>query len=361
MRNVCVGTRSANEPSQLPRTDNALRTLSAGDEAIAWQMVTFNWRMLASITGLLCAGLVAADFYIKPTSYFVVFAVAALYWQIGHRCAVSAEPRKVKATYCLATISQLTWAVPVMATLGYLAIAVGLPLQDMALLDWDRTLGLDFRSYLNFFNSHREFLPLVALSYGSIGWQLAATALVLPLSGYYRRSGEWVCAYTLTLFATICISTLLPALGAYDVLGLTPADHPNFAPQAYYDSLREVPLLRAGEVHVLDLPRLVGLLTFPSFHAASAVLYIWGLWPLRWLTAFTVPWNIAMIAATPLGGGHYFIDVIAGILLAVSMIAAARLISSRLATISSVPTDALSEARRGAPIGNALGPEASCQ
>jgi hypothetical protein len=50
----------------------------------------------------------------------------------------------------------------------------------------------------------------------------------------------------------------------------------------------------------------------------------------RWLRPVVVVVNGAMLAATPINGGHYFVDVIAGIAIAVAAIAAARQIGHRL-------------------------------
>ena len=69
---------------------------------------------------------------------------------------------------------------------------------------------------------------------------------------------------------------------------------------------------------------LAGIVTFPSFHAASAALYAWALWPSRLLRPIVVLANGAMLAATPIVGGHYFIDVIAGVAIAALAIVAAR-------------------------------------
>jgi hypothetical protein len=57
-----------------------------------------------------------------------------------------------------------------------------------------------------------------ALGYGLI---------VLPLAGYYRRSTEAICAFTLALVATTCISALVPAIGVYGMLDLYACDFPN--------------------------------------------------------------------------------------------------------------------------------------
>ena len=58
------------------------------------------------------------------------------------------------------------------------------------------------------------------------------------------------------------------------------------------------------------------MITFPSLHAALALVFILAFAPvplLRWIGAAV---NILMIAATPVDGGHYVIDVLAGLALA---------------------------------------------
>jgi PAP2 superfamily len=198
------------------------------------------------------------------------------------------------------------------------------------LLLYDRALGFDFRSYLDFANHHPGLLRVLGPAYSSIGWQMVTMVIVIPVAGFYRRTGEAICAYILALLATTCISILVPAIGVYGTLGLEASDFPRFEPQGYYDTLRDAPLLRAGNLHALNLLQLVGVLTFPSFHAVSAILYIWTFWPLRWLRPFVVFLNIALIAGTPLGGGHYLVDIIAGIAVAAIAIVATHAASKRL-------------------------------
>lgn len=304
----------------------------AGDReaAAAWAVFMFNWRLLATVTGVVAAGLIATEFYIQPFGYLIGFAIAALYWQFGLHNARSLTRSNPKVSYCLIAIAQMILAVSVLTTLTYLALSTDLPLKDASLLAWDRALGLDFRSYLHFINSHPLTLRVLAPSYGSIGWQMMVVTLALPLSGQYQRCAEFICAFALAFIATTCISALVPALGVYGTLGLHPSDYPHFAPQGYYDTLRDAPLVRAGSLHGLQLLRLVGILTFPSFHAVSAVLYVWAFWPMSRLRWLVIPWNLVMIAATPLGGGHYFVDILAGVLVAAAAIFTALRISRSL-------------------------------
>jgi membrane-associated phospholipid phosphatase len=63
-----------------------------------------------------------------------------------------------------------------------------------------------------------------------------------------------------------------------------------------------------------------GLISFPSFHTANAILFIWALWPLRLLRPVILVVNVLLIASTPLAGAHYLVDLIGGAVVAVGAI-----------------------------------------
>jgi membrane-associated phospholipid phosphatase len=305
-------------------SDNSPVRVSFNDSeaAAVSRLFELNWRILGSMTGVLVAALVATEFYIQPTGYVMAFAVAALYCRAGYVSLATRQSPKI--AYSLIATAQMILALAVMTTLTYVATSINLPLADASLLDWDRALGLDFRSYLKLVNDHPRVVPALAFAYTSISWQIVGIVVVGPLTGQYRRTAQAICAFVLALIATTCISTIVPAIGIYGTLGLDASDFPHFEPQGYYDTLRDAPLLRAGSLHALSLFQLVGVLTFPSFHAAAALIYTWALWPVWWLRPPVLLLNIAMIAATPIGGGHYFVDVIAGIVVAIVAVFAAR-------------------------------------
>jgi len=339
-------------PHDLPTTSNR----SVEDEAhAAWSLFLFNWRLLAIISGVVLAWLLATQFYIQPSGYVIAFAVAGLYWRIGLYNARSPARWNPRLTYCLVAIAQLILALVTLSTLTYVATAIGFPLQDQRLLAWDRALGFDFRSYLDLINAYPRSLLILSPSYSSIAWQLIAMALVLPLAGCYRRIGQAISAFTFALLATTIVSIFVPAIGVYGALGISPVDHPFFEPQGYYDTLRDAPLLRAGTLRALDLWKLGGVLTFPSFHAATAALYIWAFWRLVWLRLVAILWNLAMIAATPLGGGHYLVDLLAGILVAILAIVAAKALGRLLPAAVPGSTEWVKTAVKATPDGDRVG------
>jgi membrane-associated phospholipid phosphatase len=63
-----------------------------------------------------------------------------------------------------------------------------------------------------------------------------------------------------------------------------------------------------------------GIVTFPSMHAAIAVIYIYCARHRLWALLVLAPWNLMMLASTPTVGGHYLVDVIAGIAIALASI-----------------------------------------
>jgi hypothetical protein len=135
------------------------------------------------------------------------------------------------------------------------------------------------------------------------------------------------------LAVTTAVSVFLPALGVYHALGLSIRDFPLFMPGAFESQLRDLPLVREGSLRVLDLATMTGLVTFPSFHAASAAIYLWALWPVKLLRPAAILANGLMLAATPVIGGHYFVDVLAGIAVAAVSIVIAGRICRRIVAI----------------------------
>jgi hypothetical protein len=150
-----------------------------GEASAGWRLLLFNWRLLASLIGVLVAGLVATEFYIEPIGYLVAFGIAGLYGRFGLRNAKSTR-RNPRISHTLVATAQVILALSVMTPLTYLAISTNLPLQDAALLAWDRAFGLDFRSYLDFVNAHPLLISVLAIGYGSIAWQILGIMIVLP-------------------------------------------------------------------------------------------------------------------------------------------------------------------------------------
>jgi membrane-associated phospholipid phosphatase len=91
--------------------------------------------------------------------------------------------------------------------------------------------------------------------------------------------------------------------------------------------------LRDGSFRLVMASGSEGIITFPSLHAALAVILIAAFWPVpiaRWVSAVV---NALMLAATPIDGSHYFVDVLAGIAIAVLCLVVAHKLVGRVSLI----------------------------
>ncbi len=103
----------------------------------------------------------------------------------------------------------------------------------------------------------------------------------------------------------------MPAQGVWGHMGLS-AGHYTISPVTRELHLAIFHGLRDGTFRNLVAQGAEGIITFPSLHTAVAVLFIIAMWPVKYLRWVALLVNVAMIAATPIDGGHYFTDVIAG-------------------------------------------------
>lgn len=94
---------------------------------------------------------------------------------------------------------------------------------------------------------------------------------------------------------------------------------------------------RHSEDHASCERPLLPHVTFPSFHAGAAPLLGWGFWPVARLRWPLVTLNVVMAASAIPIGGHYVVDIIAGVMVAAAGIAVARMLERRRPGAASDP------------------------
>jgi hypothetical protein len=202
-------------------------------------------------------------------------------------------------------------------------LGAGAPLWDARFAAADRALGLDWRAYLAWLNERPVFGWALDQAYLSILKQIPCLVVLLALLGQHRRLQIFILASQLCLIVCGAGGCFLPALGIYEFLNVSAAvDHPNIALATTDQHVAQVLQLR-GPAPFIQLGEIEGIIVFPSFHMALAVLFAWGFWGMPVVRWIALALNLAMAAATPLSGGHYFVDLVAGAILAVAAIAAA--------------------------------------
>lgn len=231
-----------------------------------------------------------------------------------------ADPRLALALTCTAELVAFT---AVAALLPYLAAAANLPLQDHWRDATDHMLRLDWKGLAAWMNAHPALHQIFCQAYLSLMPQTVIVVLALAVAGRLI----WLRVFTLTfffaVFVTIAVAALLPAEGVWGFYGLTVDNYPAINPV-----IRDIHLpifhgLRNGSFRLLMATGSEGIITFPSLHAALAVILAAGLRPVpvpRW---FGLALNVVMLVSIPVDGGHYFADAFAGLAIAATSLVVA--------------------------------------
>ncbi len=253
--------------------------------------------------------------FAAPTAAGIVLAAGAWFYD---------RWRKDLKAAALAGTAQVALFTAVGAALSYIAASANLPLADHVFADIDRALGLDWHGMLTSMNAQFELHLAFMLAYTSFKLQAITTILVLAFAGYLLQLRIFTLAFVLSALVCIAISALLPALGAWDYFQLAQSDYAAITPATRELHLPILHGLRDGTLRTLAGITAEGIITFPSFHTALAVIFMVALWPVPVLRWVGIVLNGLMIASTPIDGGHYFIDVLAGVAIAAVCVAAAR-------------------------------------
>jgi hypothetical protein len=231
---------------------------------------------------------------------------------LGFRLAAQARgyPR-LQTLFFGGTMLLTAW--PTLRLLNHLTMTTGFPIADSQLAAWDAAIGFDWLSYLHWLDQRPGLLQVMRLCYGSLTEYSVVIFIILVLSREAPiRCLEFFRLFVLTSLSCIAIGLFFPALAAAEFYEPTTNVFHNLRPYAGAYHVASLHELRTNPHVLLDLNRLPGLVTFPSFHTALGVVVIYCARWNPWLFGLSLSVNSVMIASTPLYGSHYLIDVIAG-------------------------------------------------
>lgn len=238
---------------------------------------------------------------------------------IGRR---TAQPRLVAGA---TAFLQMTLFTVLGVILAYALAARSGALWDDFLAAADRALGFDWPVVLRLLDTVPLAIWVFGLAYHSLTVQMIVVIVALSGLSKFDTLRTTVCAAILSGFVTILISGLTPAMGNL----FDPSHYRHLWPSVAWLEQGLISGLRDGSRHRLDLTRLMGIVSFPSFHATLAGIFIWAF---RAIPRLAVPggaWAILTILATPVFGGHYGADVIMGLILAPPAIVTAHHLTRR--------------------------------
>ncbi|WP_253717669.1 phosphatase PAP2 family protein [Sphingomonas sp. AP4-R1] len=211
---------------------------------------------------------------------------------------------------------------------------------DARLAAIDQALRFNWLAWYGLVAAHPTLQMLGRGVYDSIFLTPAILLGYFAITGRQAEARRFILSFWLAAVLTLALFSLMPAQGPLAFLWRGPV--PYMPISALYQA-ELIPALRLHELHSIDPGQLRGLVCAPSFHAASAALYIAAAWiarPLRWPL---IALNGAMLLATPVEGTHYLTDLIAGVLVAMVALAGSGWLSVVVAR-RTVPVPPLVEA-----------------
>lgn len=194
----------------------------------------------------------------------------------------------------------------------YALMALPIPMVDQYLARSDRALGLYWPTLSQPFRDNPGLTDVGKIVYRSFTWQPAVVTVALAAAGMHDRAWRFVTVATVSLCLASLIGPMLPADTPVVFYHVPPWDNL----QSAWKASRVIHEIREGH-RMLDQSMLTGLLTMPSYHATSAILFAWALHPVKLLRWPILLLNAAMLVFTVVIGGHYVVDLFGGALLAV--------------------------------------------
>lgn len=246
-----------------------------------------------ALLDLIWVALGPVTFVTKPNDF--VFLALGPCVMLGLRALAIHKGGTIAEHYSLILLAGVTICV-----LSYLCLASSWPLADTRLIAMDRSLGFDWLASYRFVESRPELKRVLELAYGSPIAQSTYFTVLLGLMGRKDRLREMFWLFLCGGLMACLGALLLPALGPSKIYGLDAA----FIPV--------MEQLLGGRDLTFTLSGMTGVVSFPSFHATLAMIFIWafrGTGVIGWLITVL---NLVMLCGVPYFGGHYLTDMIAG-------------------------------------------------
>lgn len=205
------------------------------------------------------------------------------------------------------------------AFLSYLIVRVSpFPFADPLLYRVDLALGFDWLAVYEAYRQNDTLIFVTQRIYLSIFTLPTMVILGLSLTGQEKRLRAFLLTFAAAMAMTLATFMFFPAITPIFYLG---GNSPPYVPVGTgYPFLSLTHELRSGVPIRTDIQNLYGLISFPSFHAVSAVVYGWFAWSVRVYRWPLILVSAAMFLATPMEGAHYLVEMIAGTLIAAAAI-----------------------------------------
>lgn len=193
----------------------------------------------------------------------------------------------------------------------YAAARTAMPLRDGVLVRMDQTIGINIGTVVAWARSHPLLNLFLGQCYHGLVPYVFLAMAILPIAGKFESARRFILAVICGVICASLVVAVFPAASPWSV---------------YHYSLYESQSLIAREFSAIRNPAPFrintgfsgGLIEFPSFHVALAIMATRALWEFR---LFRVPCGLFCLlvaVATMTTGMHYGMDVIGGTVLAIA-------------------------------------------
>ncbi len=275
--------------------------LRAGIPELWKRSTRLAWIVMAACAVLLIVLSVSMGFHYAPylltAQLVILLAIAAALTGAGW----------LRPALIMEMAAILTATFLVVPPLCSVLAAFAMPLQDSALAEIDRRMGVDWVAIAFWFRDHPLLSRVLCDVYASNLWQPVVLIVALTATDP-QRLRVMITASAITLAITMFGFFLFPAMGPYWHFNFTPADFPDAINVMPWEQPKFIEGLRNGSREMV----FSGIVEFPSYHAASAVLFAVAWRGVPVIGVLGILLNVVMFVSTVPVGGHYLIDLYVG-------------------------------------------------
>lgn len=223
--------------------------------------------------------------------------------------AIRPDIRVARLTFALAT---QIWASCAVGGLTMAALGWQFPLIDSHLAAADQALHIDTAALIAFVAHNPLLAALLAKFYVLSVGGVFAGLIALTLLGRTDRVAELGFLFVATIILCAVISIPWPAYGTFTHFHIDPQIRHALPDNAGVYYMPTMLAYRAGVENTIDLTRLMGVITFPSFHTCMALMVAHSFRGVRFFFWPVILINVAVgLSIIPIGG-HYAIDIVGG-------------------------------------------------
>ncbi|WGY69870.1 phosphatase PAP2 family protein [Burkholderia cepacia] len=246
-------------------------------------------------------------------------ASAILYWLASldrYRWLTQAFRCKEVAAAIVYLITIAVWGQAV-SIASYLGTSLDIPTIASILDRFDTAIGFHWLDAYRWVAAHHSLRIVLAYAYLSAFAQFFLIGALLAIARRPNDIAEFAVVIFVSSILLLLVSIPFPAESAFVYYGITDPGTSS--------TVSDFALLRNGTMHVINPYAVQGLVSMPSFHTMLAIFFAYSVRHVRFVFPVAIILNGVMIASTITVGGHYLVDVFAGVVCGVAVILAVRL------------------------------------